>query len=118
DLDPDNTESPNLKVKTYLNNIITKYYKGINFNFSDIKISEPHYLDKKSFFIKVELASNQEGIHIDQPINTFEAIDLYLKYTINELYAISEPKIYSIVKHAENLNQFTPVQIDKEAGMV
>lgn len=117
DLDPDNLESKDLTVKVYLNNIITKYNKSLQVIFSDIKISEPFYLDKNSFFIKIELASNLDGIHIDQPISNFETLDIYIKYTIDELYNISTPTIYSITNHRENLNQFTPVPIDEGENM-
>jgi len=113
DLDPDGLETKDLTAKVYLNNILTKYNKGLQFIFNDIKISEPFYLDENSFFIKIELASNLEGIHIEQPINTFQPLDIYLKYTIDELYNISSPKIYSITIHRENLNQFSPVVIDQ-----
>lgn len=113
DLDPDNSESKDLTVKVYLNNIITKYNKGLQVIFSDIKISEPFYLDKNSFFIKIELASNLDGVHIDQPISNFETLDIYIKYSIDELYNISSPTIYSITNHRENLKQFTPVPIDE-----
>lgn len=117
DLDPDNTESKDITISIYLNNIITKFYKGIRFNYSDINISGPYYLGENSFFVKAELASNLEGTHIDQSINTFEAIDIYLKYAIDELYNISQPTIYSITQHRENLNQFTPVRIEQGAGI-
>ena len=113
DLDPEDLESKDLTARVYLNNIITKYNKGLRFIFSDVKISEPFYLDENSFFVKIELASNLDGIHIEQPINTFEALDFYLKYTIDELYNIAPPKIYSITNHRENLDQFSPVTIDQ-----
>lgn len=113
DLDPDDLEPKDLKAKVYLDNIVTKYYKGLQFIFSDVKISQPFYLDENSFFLKMELASNLDGIHIDQPINSFQPLDIYLKYTIDELYNISTPKIYSITSHRENLDQFTPVTIDQ-----
>lgn len=113
DLDPENLESRDLTAKVYLNNIITKYNKGLQVIFSDITVSEPFYLDENSFFIKIELASNLDGIHIEQPINTFQALDIYLKYTIDALYNISSPRIYSITNHRENLTQFSPVPIDQ-----
>lgn len=113
DLDPDDLESKDLTVNVYLNNIIAKYNKGLQFIFSDIQISEPFYLDESSFFIKIELASNLDGIHIEQPISNFEPLDIYIKYTIDELYNISTPTIYSITSHRENLKQFTPVPIDE-----
>ena len=81
-------------------------------------MSNPYYLNDKNFFIKVDLAANLEGTHIDQPVNTFEAVDLYLKFEINALYNISEPKIYSIAKHAENLDQFKPVAVHQESGSI
>jgi len=113
DLDPEGLESKDLTARVYLNNIITKYNKGLQFIFSDIKISEPFYLDENSFFVKIELASNLDGIHIEQPVNTFEALDFYLKFTIDELYNITPPKIYSITSHRENLDQFSAVAIDQ-----
>ena len=113
DLDPDNLETKDLTAKVYLNNIVTKYYKGIQFIFSDVNISQPFYLDENSFFIKIELASNLDGTHIDQPINTFQPLDIYLRFNIDELYNISPPRIYSITSHRENLDQFKPVPIDQ-----
>lgn len=116
DLDPENVESKSLTINVYLNNIITKFYKGAHFNFNDIKISDPYYLNANSFFVKVALTSNLAGVHIDQLVNTNEAVDLYLRYTIDELYNISPPTIYSITHHRENLNQFTPVRIEQGKG--
>src|SRR5690606_35028757 len=113
DLDPEGLESKDLTARVYLNNIITKYNKGLRIIFSDVKVSDPFYLDGNSFFIKIELASNLDGVHIEQPINTFQPLNFYLKYSIDELYNINPPKIYSITTHRENINQFTPVVIDQ-----
>lgn len=117
DLDPDNSESKDITANRYLNNIITKFHKGIYFNFSDIKISGPYYLSENSFFVKAEIAANIKGTHIDRPIDTFTPIDIYIKFTINELFNISSPIIYSITGHRENLNLFSPVRIDQGDGI-
>lgn len=117
DLDPDRSESKDITANIYLNNIITKFHKGIYFTFSDIKISSPYYLSENSFFVKAEIASNIRGTHINRSIDAFTPIDIYIKFTINELYNISSPIIYSITSHRENLNQFSPVRIDKGDGI-
>lgn len=117
DLDPSYSESKDLTANIYLNNIITKFHKGIHFNFSDIKISNPYYLSENSFFVKAEIASNLKGTHINRPIDAFTPIDIYIKFTVDELYNIGSPMIYSITSHRENINQFTPVRIDEGEGI-
>src|SRR5690606_13383434 len=117
DLDPDNSESKDITVNRYLNNIIAKFHKGIYFNFSDIKISGPYYLNESSFFVKAEIASNINGVHIDRHIDTFTPVDIYIKFSINELFHISAPVIYSITNHRENLSLFSPVRVEQGDGI-
>lgn len=118
DLDPENLEPDDLKADVYLNNIVTKYSKGANFNFNDIKISDPFYLNLNSAFIKVEVDRRLKGYHLDNPVTNFQAIDLYISFVMNSEGNFGPPTIYSISNHLNNLKQFTKVKLEKEAEIL
>lgn len=114
DLDPENLETDDLPVKVYLNNIVTKYSKGVNFRFTDIEVSPPYYLDLNSAFIKIGLKRHLKGYHLNEPISNEEQIDIYISFPRNPQGNFKAPAIYSISRHLENTEQFKKVNIRKE----
>lgn len=114
DLDPDNLEPDDLTAEVYLNNIVTKYSKGVNFRFTDARVSDPFYLDLNNVFVKVSIERELTGYHLNELISNVAHIDLYISFFRNPSGNFNPPAIYSISHHIDNIDQFRPVKLRKE----